>query len=149
MEIVEYFSDSRKRHWLEELKKSNWSAAKFLVTLLTENTFDSVLGKSGKLYFMIDEDKIVSFVTLTQRDCIADDTLFPWLGFLFTFPEYRGHRYSEAIINYAVEKAREQGYDKVYLATDHVGLYEKYGFVYKENRVDVWGEDSRIYVRGF
>jgi len=26
-------------------------------------------------------------------------------------------------------------------------LYEKYGFIYMENRIDVWGEDSRIYYK--
>jgi len=36
---------------------------------------------------------------------------------------------------------------RVYLATDHIGLYEKYGFEYFENRVSVYGEDSRVYVR--
>ena len=33
------------------------------------------------------------------------------------------------------------------LATDHIGFYEKYGFVYKENRPDTGGEDSRIYYK--
>lgn len=147
MEIIEYFSDNQKQHWIEEIKKSDWPAAKFLVKLLTENIFDIMLGKNGQLYLMVDNDALVSFVTFTQKDCIEDDTLFPWLGFLFTFPDYRGHRYSEAIIEHAIVNAKEQGYDKIYLATDHIGLYEKYGFLYKENRLDVWGEDSRIYYK--
>ena len=147
MEIIEYFESENKLKWTEEIRKMDWGAAKFLAELLTENRFANVLGEGGKLYLMIDGDKLVSFITLTHQDCIADEKLFPWLGFLFTSPEYRGHRYGEAIINYAVSEAKTQGYDRLYLATDHIGLYEKYGFSYMETRADVWGGDCRIYVK--
>ena len=60
---------------------------------------------------------------------------------------YRGHRYSGVVIDYACNKAKEQGFDTVYLATDHIGLYEKYGFSYIESRMDVYNEMSRIYCR--
>ena len=147
MEIIEYFESENKQKWTEEIRKMDWGAAKFLAELLTENRFANVLGEGGKLYLMIDGDKLVSFITLTHQDCIADESLFPWLGFLFTVPEYRGHRYSEKIIEHAVSEAQKQGYDKIYLGTDHVGLYEKYGFSYTETRMDVWGGDCRIYVK--
>ena len=32
-------------------------------------------------------------------------------------------------------------------ATDHIELYEKYGFSYIESRMDVYNEMSRIYCR--
>ncbi len=146
MKIINYFESNEKEYLIEMLFTSDWGAAKFLVQLLKEGTFMSTLGGEGSLYIMLDEDKPVAFVTLTKQDCIADESMFPWVGFLFTYPEYRGNRYSEQIIKHALADARRQGYARAYLATDHVGLYEKYGFVYQENRVDVWGDDSRIYV---
>lgn len=147
MKIVNFFEDNGKEYWLEEIKKCDWGAAKFLVSLLTENKFSDTLGEDGKLLLLIDGQKLVSFITLTQKDCIDDDEMFPWLGFLFTYPEYRGKRYSEKIINYACEIAKNYKYKNIYLGTDHVGLYEKYGFTYVESRIDVWGEDCRIYSR--
>ena len=66
---------------------------------------------------------------------------------MFTAPEYRGNRYSGKLIEYACGKAKMQGFDKVYIATDHIGLYEKYGFEYTESRVDIYNEESRIYCR--
>ena len=43
--------------------------------------------------------------------------------------------------------AGEHGAKQVYVCTDHVGLYEKYGYAYVENRVSIYGEDSRVLVR--
>lgn len=110
MKIIEYFSQDQKQHWIEEIKKSDWGAAETLVKFLTENTFDEMLGDNGKLYLMTDNDSLVSFITLTRKDCIEDDKLFPWMGFLYTFPQYRGHRYSEQIINHAIAEAKRRSW---------------------------------------
>lgn len=146
MEIIDYFQCKNQSAWAEKIAQGDWGAAKFLARLLGEGSFHATLGK-GTVYLLVDGDRVVSFVTLTHQDCIADEALYPWLGFFFTFPEYRGNRYGGKVLAYAAEEARRQGHEKVYLATDHIGLYEKYGFSYLENRMDVYGEDSRIYVK--
>lgn len=61
---------------------------------------------------------------------IRDKSMFPWLGFLFTYPDYRGNRYSEKLLKYVEEEAKSENYLIVYLRTDHTGLYEKYGYTY-------------------
>ena len=43
------------------------------------------------------------------------------------------------------EIASEKGISQIYICTDHIGLYEKYGFTYIESRADIYGGDSRIY----
>lgn len=53
----------------------------------------------------------------------------------------------EKLVTYACNKAKEQGFDNVYIATDHIGLYEKYGFTYIESRIDLSNDVSRIYYR--
>lgn len=146
MRIIDFFSCEDQTVWIEKIRLGNWGAARFLAKLLEEGTFHSTLG-AGTVYLLADEDRLVSFVTLTRQDCIADESLYPWLGFFYTFPEYRGNRHGGKLLEYAAGEAGKQGYEKVYLATDHMGLYEKYGFSYWENRVDVYGEDSRIYIR--
>ncbi len=145
MEIFDYFS-TEQRSWINKIRVCDWGAAKFLAELLEQNRFHEVLG-NGSLFIMADGDKLVSFCTLTSRDCIKDDDLFPWIGFVFTSPEYRGKRYSGEVICAARKRALRQGFDKVYLATDHIGLYEKYDFEYMESRVDIYGEESRIYCK--
>lgn len=51
------------------------------------------------------------------------------------------------LIDHACNCAKENGYRQVFLYTDHVGLYEKYGFTYLESKENNWGDMSRIYVR--
>lgn len=147
MQIIEYFEDADNKKWIDRIEQCPWNAARLMAKLLKEDTFYSTLGGSGKFYIMIDGEKVVSFLALTKQDCIADEELFPWIGFVFTALEYRGHRYSEQMIKHACAQAKNEGHKKVYLATDHVGFYEKYGFTYMENRIDVYGDDSRIYYK--
>ena len=147
MEIFNLFESDNREKWIAQIEKCDWSAAAFLAKLLRENRFEETLGADGSLFVMTDGEKLAAFCTLTSRDSIKDESLYPWIGFVFTVPEYRGRRYSGKIISHACAKAKEQGFDRVYLSTDFVGLYEKYGFAYMENRTDVWGEDSRIYYK--
>lgn len=144
MKILNLTNSNEQRQWTDKIRECDWGAAKFLADLLEQDKFHEMTG-DGSLIIMTDEEKIVSFCTLTQKDCVDDITLFPWIGFVFTAPEYRGKRYSEKLVEYACDKAKEQGFENVYIATDHIGFYEKYGFMYIESRVDIYGEKSRIY----
>ena len=147
MEIIEYFSCQNNQEYLKQIEIYGWSAAKFLATLIKEERFEQTLGGWAKLFLLVDNDTLVSFVTFSAQDCIADPDMTPWLGFFHTAPEYRGNRYGKVLIDSVCELARNEGFKVVYIATDHVGLYEKYGFTYIENRIDIWGVDSRIYVK--
>lgn len=145
MQIIDYLACDNQSHWLAAIAENEWRAAKFLAELLTKDEFHNAVGE-GTVFLLADGDKLVSFLTLAERDCV-DAPYGPWIGFVHTAPEYRGHRYVGKLIDHACAVAREYGAARVYLCTDHVGLYEKYGFTYLENRVSIYGEDSRIYVR--
>ena len=147
MKIAEYFSCPQKDKFLKQIESYEWSAAKYLASLLKENNLEKVLGGWARLFLLIDGDSLVSFITLSAQDCIKEPAFTPWLGFFHTAPEYRGHRYGKIVMDYALQVAKESGYKTIYVATDHDNLYEKYGFVYLENRIDVWGEDSKVYIK--
>ena len=146
MNVINFYESDDQQALIEKIEEGDWRAAKFLAKLLREGSFQQATG-GGTVYLLLDGESIVSFVTLTRQDCVADETLYPWLGFFYTFPDYRGHRYGGQLLAYAAEEVKKRGCKQVYLATDHVGLYEKYGFSYLENRVDIYGEDSRVYVK--
>ena len=145
MQIIDYFKAENQANWLTQIASYEWRAAKHLARLLENGEFHSKVGK-GTLYLLTDGDKLVSFASLAQRDYL-DAPYGPWIGFVHTAPEYRGHRYVGMLIDHACQVAGKHGVQTVYINTDHVGLYEKYGFTYLENRVTIFGEDSRIYVR--
>ena len=144
MEIIRYFESDRQVALLEKLKRCDWSAARFLVELLEKDTFNEMLGGWGEILMLMEGEELVSFLTFTGQDAVRDEALTPWVGFVFTDPRYRGHRYAGKLLAYAEQCAVDRGFDGVYIATDHVGLYEKYGYAYVESRVDYWGDEMRV-----
>ena len=146
MQIVDYFAAEQPATLIDQIEAGQWGAAKFLAKLLREGSFRQAVG-AGTVYLLMDGEQLVSFVTLTHQDCVRDEALYPWLGFFYTFPAYRGHRYGGQLLDHAVAQAAKQGHSRVYLATDHVGLYEKYGFTYWQDRLDIYGDNSRIYIK--
>lgn len=142
MRIIEF---NQEDYIIDYLKNCKWNAARFLYSLIIEQKVEEVLGEKTKIVVLLDNDKVVSFATYAKRDCIDDDSLFPWIGFVYTDEFYRGKRYSGKVIDYILRKALDQGFYKIYLATDHIGFYEKYGFEYLESKIDIYNEESRIY----
>ncbi|MBR3973350.1 MAG: GNAT family N-acetyltransferase [Oscillospiraceae bacterium] len=144
MKIVSYFESDQKDALMDKIGQCDWSAATFLCSLLKNGTFFETLGGFGDLYLLMDGENLVSFATLTGQDAVRDESLYPWIGFVFTVPEYRGHRHAGSLLAYAESIAASQGHSRVYIATDHIGLYEKYGYSYQENRIDCWGDNMRV-----
>ena len=144
MDIISYFESEKQAELLKQISACDWSAAKFLVSLLREGRFYEMLGSWGQIYLLMDGDELISFLTLTGQDAVRDESLTPWIGFVFTQPAHRGHRHAGTLLNHAEQTAAQMGYRKIYIATDHVGLYEKYGYKYHENRIDYWGSEMRV-----
>lgn len=147
MEIIGYYSAENKEHWLSEIKKSQWSAGQFLHKLLSDDTFKDTVGESSDVLMLTEGDELISFCTLAEKDDIQPTELTPWIGFVYTFPQYRGHRYSEKLLSYAEEKAKEKFFDKIHISTNHIGLYEKFGYELYGIMKDIDGEDSRVYIK--
>ena len=142
MKVLEF---KKEPYILEYFKNCSWGAAQFLYSLIIEDKVEEVLGEKTKIVVLVDEENVVSFATYAKRDCIADDTMFPWIGFVYTYPKYRGNRYFGKLLDYIVNLARKENYQKIYVSTNEIGLYEKYGFIYYKNMLDFTGNDSRIY----
>lgn len=147
MKIVSYFASENQKALQEKILAADWGAAKFLVELLQKGTFFDMVGGEGEIYLLMDGENLVSFATLTRQDAIRDESMYPWVGFVYTFEAYRGHRYSGLLLSHLESVAAAHGHKQVYVCTDHIGLYEKYGYEYLENRLDYWGDDSRILVK--
>jgi GNAT superfamily N-acetyltransferase len=144
MEIINFFESRNREELIEKIRACDWNAARFLADLLEKGTFNETLGGWGYLFLLLDGENLVSFATLTGQDAIRDESLTPWSGFVFTQSAYRGHRYAGKVLAHAEQVAARLGYGRLYLETDHVGLYEKYGYEFLENRIDCWGEDARV-----
>ena len=145
MQIIEYFSCDDREKYLKQIEECEWDSAKFLAKLLRENGLQELLGGWCKLFMLTEGYKLISFISFSARDDIANSALTQWLGFFHTTPEYRGRGYGEKLINYVCAYAQQSGYNAVYISTNHIGLYEKFGFTFQGIENDVRGNPSRVY----
>ena len=145
MEIIEYYSSQNKEYWLNEIGKSDWGAGKYLYSLLKENKLKKLVGEEALVLLLIEDNKLISFCTYAPLDDIQPTKLNPWIGFLYTFSLYRGNHYAEYLLDKALAFAIKDKKEYVYISTNHIGLYEKYGFEFYKIENDIESFPSRIY----
>ena len=144
MNVLDYEHTIRPEWWLKQIEGCDWTGAQYLYTLLTENRFHELCGKNARLLLLTDGTKLVSFCTYAERDDVPDTELTPWMGFVYTRPDYRGRRLMGRLIARVKMLARDDGFDTLWISTGEKGLYEKYGAEYVTDMTDVRGGDSRI-----
>ena len=145
MEIREFFSAQDRAHWLEQIGRSDWGAGQYLHSLLSRNELKKLCGETTQVFLLTDGDQLVSFCTYAEQDDISAPGMGPWVGFVYTFPRYRGHRHMGRLLRLAYETAKANGEKQLYISTGETGLYEKYGYSFYKLMKDVHGEDSRVY----
>lgn len=145
MRVIEFFTTENKEYWLNEIKKCDWDAGQFLYQLLSENSLKQKVGETALVPMLVDEDRLVSFCTFAPLDDIQPTNLSPWIGFLYTFPDYRGHHYAGMLLDYAESIATVMEREYIYISTKNAGLYEKYGYDFYKMEKDIEGENSRVY----
>ncbi len=126
--------------------QSKWASEKTL--MVYEDCINNALKTDSPLphwYLLEDNDQIIGCAGLITNDFISRMDLYPWLCALYVEEAYRGQALGSLLINKAKEDARSGGFSDLYLCTDHVGYYEKYGFNYIGKGYHPWGDSSRIY----
>ncbi len=145
MEIREFARERDRDYWLEKIGESGWRAGKYLHELLANNSFYRHCGTKSRLLLLTEGRELISFCTFAERDEIPDCDLTPWIGFVYTFPPYRGKRRIGRLFERAYAIAKQEGFRSLYVSTDQQGLYEQFGFSYMKTMQDAWGGDSLIY----
>ena len=96
-------------------------------------------------YLCLDGEKIVGGLGVIENDFHDRTDLSPNVCAVFTEEEHRGRGIAGRLLGNAVEDLRSHGISPVYLATDHVGFYERYGWEYV-CPVGCCDGESRMYI---
>lgn len=84
---------------------------------------------------LINEDKLIGFISLFKYENDLKE-LTPWYATMYVKEEYRKNGYSKILNDAILEEARKLGYSKVYLKTELLNYYEKFGAIYIRNLND-------------
>ena len=131
---IQFFEDTDRRElWLAQMENCSWRAGRYLYTLLKEDRFQKQYGETSRVLLLTDGEKLVSFCTYAERDEIPDTELKPWMGFVYTDPEYRGRGFGRTICRALLAEAAGTGIGHAYLQvvqsnTPAMRLYESLGF---------------------
>ncbi|MBR4462319.1 MAG: GNAT family N-acetyltransferase [Erysipelotrichaceae bacterium] len=98
-------------------------------------------------FVALHDGNIVGMCTIMKTDYYPLSVIYPWISTIFVSEEYRGHRISGMLIDYANGYVKEIGFAKTYIPTSYVGLYEKYGYHYLKDIVNYGNDIDRLYVK--
>ena len=99
------------------------------------------------MFAAVKDGRIVGMASVLKTDYYPLPEIFPWVSCVFVEKPYRGQRISEKLIDAANRYAKEQGFTRTYIPTEHKGLYERYGYTYVKEIVNYGGGTDRLYVK--
>ena len=149
MEIKLYsaLTPDEKENYVRQMAGCDWDAGRYLAGVASDERLDETFGDGARLLLLTENDTLCAYCTLVHTDEIESEDMHPWIGFVYTFPDFRGRRYSGILIEHAVTLAKNDGEKNVYVSSEEKGLYEKYGFTFVRTMHSIHGYDTGVFIR--
>ena len=128
--LKEYFSLCSKE-WGNSYLKDNFSK------LVNDRVQKVLNGKNDNIILVLglfDEENFIGFISLFKSDGVSGYT--PWYATMYVKEEYRGNGYSKILNDALLEECKKLGYEKIYLKSELINYYEKFGAKYIKNLSD-------------
>lgn len=113
---------------------------------------DAIMNSSFKenslprFYLLTKGEEIIGCCGLITNDFISRHDLYPWLSSLYVEEDYRGNAYARLLMAHIIKEAKTLNFERVYLTTNHINYYEKYGWKRIEDGIDLFSsKPTRIY----
>lgn len=118
-------------------------AGKHLADMLRENRFQ----EWESVFAAISDDEIIGYCTFLKTDYYPENRYSPWISTIFVDEKHRGNRVSQRMIETVIEYAKTQHFLRVYIPSDMVGFYEKYGFIKIDELMNYGGDIDSIFAK--
>ncbi len=102
------------------------------VDKILSHQYDKLISVLG----LIDNNNLIGFISLFKYDGEERKDLTPWYATMYVKKEFRGKGYSQILNDAILKEAKKMGYNKVYLKSDLINYYEKFGAKYLEELND-------------
>ena len=101
------------------------------------------------MFVAIIDGKIVGMASVAKTDYYPPPDVYPWVSSIFVSEEYRGRKISGDLISYANQYLKKNGFDRSYIPSEYLGLYEHYGYTYLKDIVNYGGGTDHLYMKDF
>ena len=104
---------------------------------IIDDKVKKIISKFDNYYYsfliLLDGDNLVGHISLFETDGDERTDLKPWYATMYVKKEYRGKGYSKILNDAILKEAKKKGFKRVYLKSDLVNYYEKFGAIYIED----------------
>ena len=90
---------------------------------------------------LLDDDILIGFISIFPTDGDERQNLSPWYATMYVKKEFRGKGYSKILNNAIIEEAKKRGFKKLYLKTNLINYYEKFGAIF----LDTLNNGEKLY----
>ena len=123
IEYVEEVAQLEYEEWADnkEIDKVNRISKKKnkIINMFNEKSFCKLI--------LLDEEKLIGFVSIFPHDCDELPDLTPWYATMYVKKEYRKKGYSKILNDAILNEARNRGFKEIFLKTELDNYYEKFG----------------------
>lgn len=123
-----------------ELTQKEWGSKTNSVeefNIKVDNKISKIISSLNDKYYckliLLDDEKLIGFISIFPTDGEERCDLTPWYATMYIKEEYRGKGYSKILNDAILEEAKKRGFEKLYLKSELVNYYEKFGAKYMEN----------------
>lgn len=121
----------------------SWVAGAHVAGMLRENRFSDW----EAVFAAMQGEEIIGYCTFLKTDYYPDNCYWPWISSIFVGEAHRGQGVCGLLIDAAIDYARTQGFRTVYIPSDMLGFYERYGFVRIDELTNYGGDVDNIFAR--
>ena len=90
---------------------------------------------------LLKEEILLGFISIFPTDGEERKDLSPWYATMYVKKEFRGNGYSKILNNAILQEAKKRGFKKIYLKTDLINYYEKFGAKF----LDILNNGEKLY----
>ena len=90
---------------------------------------------------LLDDNVLIGFISIFPTDGEERKDLSPWYATMYVKEDYRRKGYSKILNTAILEEAKKRGFKKLYLKTDLINYYEKFGATF----LDTLNNGEKLY----
>ena len=124
------------------IQNCSWEDVKEHLTAVVR---DNCLSDWESFFVAVVDGRIVGMISVMKEDYYPLPDIMPWISSVFVDEEYRGNRISAKMIAYANDYLKSLGFEKSFIPSEHVGLYEQYGYHYVSDITNYGGGTDHLF----